>query len=163
MNNPDEILSLLIIFCYLMIGACMGSFASAISYRVRHGLSWISRLDDSTGRVEPARSTCVSCGHQLSFLDLIPLFSWICAAGKCRYCHATISIGYPIIEVAGALAVLCYGWESNCGAVAMVIYIALLPFSLSFFLLICHHFKPPYYIFSALLLNIFILVYSNYS
>jgi len=40
----------------------------------------------------------MSCNHQLEPLDLIPIFSWLFLAGKCRYCKAKISFRYPLIE-----------------------------------------------------------------
>ena len=51
-----------------------------------------------------ARSQCDACGRTLSPGDLIPLFSWVTAAGRCRHCGAGLSWFYPAIELA-ALAV----------------------------------------------------------
>jgi leader peptidase (prepilin peptidase)/N-methyltransferase len=51
----------------------------------------------------------MSCGYQLKWYDLVPLFSWIFLGGKCRKCKERISIQYPIIEFAnGALYVLIF-------------------------------------------------------
>ena len=58
------------------------------------------------------RSHCMSCGHQLAWYDLFPLFSYLFLRGKCRYCKAKISKQYPIVEfVNGALAVLCFAFS----------------------------------------------------
>lgn len=55
------------------------------------------------------RSHCMTCGHQLAWYDLFPLFSYLALGGKCRYCKAHISKQYPIIEATnGVLAVLCF-------------------------------------------------------
>lgn len=40
----------------------------------------------------------MSCGYQLKWYDLIPLFSWLALRGKCRKCKAEISVQYPLIE-----------------------------------------------------------------
>jgi len=159
MSAPDGILSSLLIIFYMMLGLCMGSFASAISYRIRNGLSWISSNNSKTNKREPARSICISCGHQLSFFDLIPLVSWIISAGKCRYCHAEISATYPLIEIAGAATILAY-YFMGLDVYQIIILLVLLPFSLSFLLLIGHRFNPPPYIYLTVLFNISILVYS---
>ena len=37
------------------------------------------------------RSHCDICNHQLSFIDMIPIISFLFLRGKCRYCHKKIS------------------------------------------------------------------------
>jgi leader peptidase (prepilin peptidase)/N-methyltransferase len=44
------------------------------------------------------RSRCPHCQHVLSSWDLIPLVSYIYLRGKCRYCHKTLSVQYPLVE-----------------------------------------------------------------
>ena len=39
------------------------------------------------------------CGKRLKWYDLIPIFSWVSTAGKCRYCHHKIGVFEPLIEV----------------------------------------------------------------
>jgi len=52
---------------------------------------------------------CPHCKHQLSQLDLIPVFSWLALRGQCRYCGKPISVQYPIVELkTAALFVLSY-------------------------------------------------------
>jgi leader peptidase (prepilin peptidase)/N-methyltransferase len=162
MDYSDDILTLLILLVYVFLGLCMGSFASAISYRIQNGLSWVSQKDLVTGKTKPVRSMCPNCGHQLSILDLIPLLSWIFFIGKCRYCASKIPVRYPLIEVAASLVILSYHFL-GFGYIEMAIYILLLPFSLSFILLIVNSFNPPKYIYFALLSNIAFLVYSVFS
>ena len=43
-------------------------------------------------------SHCMSCGAQLRWFDLVPLFSWLFLRGRCRRCKAAISVQYPIVE-----------------------------------------------------------------
>jgi len=45
------------------------------------------------------RSHCMSCGYQLEWYDLIPIFSWLTLGGKCRKCKSKISAQYPLIEL----------------------------------------------------------------
>lgn len=55
------------------------------------------------------RSHCMSCGYQLSWYDMIPVFSWLCLGGRCRRCKSKISPQYPIIEALnGCLYVLIF-------------------------------------------------------
>ena len=49
------------------------------------------------------RSRCDLCLHKLSWLDLIPLVSFIILQGKCRYCKKFIGWKYPITEATTGL------------------------------------------------------------
>ena len=72
-------------FCF---GLIFGSFISLITHRI-----------PKSQNIFITRSKCAKCGHILSILDLVPLLSWLCFGGKCRYCHKEISIRYPLTEV----------------------------------------------------------------
>lgn len=48
----------------------------------------------------------MSCGYQLKWYDLIPLFSWLALGGKCRKCKAQISVQYPVVEAANGVLYL---------------------------------------------------------
>ncbi len=74
------------------LGLCLGSFATALIARIPEGRSWIA----SKARAE--RSACPHCDHQLGVFDLIPLLSWLCLGGRCRYCRKAIGWRYPAIE-----------------------------------------------------------------
>lgn len=81
-----------------LFGVVIGSFLNVCIYRIPKGESLSAR-----------RSHCMSCGYQLRWFDLIPLFSWIALRGKCRKCHEKISIQYPIVEAAnGVLYVVVF-------------------------------------------------------
>lgn len=48
-------------------------------------------------------SKCLICGHKLSLIELIPIFSYIFLKGRCRWCKGSISFQYPIIEAINGL------------------------------------------------------------
>ena len=53
------------------------------------------------------RSGCMSCGTQLSWYDMVPVFSWLALRGRCRTCGGCVSVQYPLVEAAtGALFAL---------------------------------------------------------
>lgn len=52
------------------------------------------------------RSHCPHCKHTLARYDLFPLVSWLSTRGKCRYCKATVSHRYPLLELWSALVFL---------------------------------------------------------
>lgn len=59
------------------------------------------------GSIALGRSACVSCGHRLGAIDLIPLISWAVFKGRCRHCGARLGWFYPGIELL-ALAVAAW-------------------------------------------------------
>lgn len=72
-------------------GAIIGSFLNVLI--LRHG----------TGRNVRGRSSCAACGKTLTFVDLVPIVSWVMLRGKCRQCGSAISVQYPIVEMATAI------------------------------------------------------------
>lgn len=90
-----KILLYIIVFLY---GIVIGSFLNVCICRIPR--------KESIVRV---RSHCESCGYQLRWYDLVPLFSFLFLGGKCRKCKAGISIQHPLIEALnGALYVLIF-------------------------------------------------------
>ncbi len=77
-----------------ILGAVIGSFLNVVIIR-------IPRHEPISGTHN--RSHCMSCGHQLNALDLVPIFSYIFLGGKCRYCKSRISPRYWIVELITAL------------------------------------------------------------
>jgi leader peptidase (prepilin peptidase) / N-methyltransferase len=85
-----------------VIGAVLGSFINCARYRLPRGISLI----------RPSYSYCPSCNSRLTALDLVPIFSWLCLGGRCRYCRAPIGIGSLVVELCcatiGALLVFWF-------------------------------------------------------
>ena len=76
----------------LLYGIVVGSFLNVCIYRI-----------PKKENIAIVRSHCMTCDHQLKWYDNIPLLSWLMLGGKCRYCRATISPQYPIIEASNGL------------------------------------------------------------
>lgn len=110
---------------FFLVGLVLGSFSSAVAYRMQTKESWIR----TQGRW--ARSVCPHCRQELKFWNLVPILSWLFQRGRCAYCSAKISVFYPVIElVSGVLAVLLFyhlglGWLLLCSLI-------ILPFILAF-------------------------------
>jgi leader peptidase (prepilin peptidase)/N-methyltransferase len=77
----------------LLAAPFVGSFLGSLIRRVPDGvpIAW-------------GRSRCEQCGVGLRARDLLPLFSWFAARGRCRYCGHPLGWFYPGVELA-ALAV----------------------------------------------------------
>lgn len=82
----------------VFLGLVLGSFATALAWRVPRGISIFRR----------ARSACPSCNRNLTAPDLVPVFSWLFLRGRCRTCGAKIGFEYPAIELATLLLCLLF-------------------------------------------------------
>lgn len=49
------------------------------------------------------RSHCPHCKKQLRWFELIPLFSYLVQGGRCRSCRTSLSLQYPVVEIACGL------------------------------------------------------------
>jgi leader peptidase (prepilin peptidase)/N-methyltransferase len=83
---------------FFILGTIMGSFYNVVGYRLPKGMSLI----------KPA-SHCPNCNHKLSFMELIPIVSYIIQLGKCKNCKKKIPVFYPIFEfLTGTLFAISY-------------------------------------------------------
>src|SRR5688572_28600818 len=79
-----------------LFGLLVGSFLNVVIYRVPRGESIVS-----------PGSRCTNCGHELTWLENIPVIAWVALRARCRSCHSSISVRYPLVELAtGALFAL---------------------------------------------------------
>lgn len=130
----------------VLLSLALGSFATALSWRIPQGISWIWSAEKSDKNEKAgggqARSSCPQCGHKLAACDLVPLLSWLYRRGRCRYCHAPISWRYPATELAALIAGLAiYGaWGFSVPA---LIVLAALPFFLALFIIDCEYLILP--------------------
>ena len=83
------------IFLILILGLVIGSFLNVCIYRIPREES-----------IAYPSSHCTSCGYELKFYDLIPVFSYIFLKGRCRKCKEKVSFIYPTIEIINGLIYL---------------------------------------------------------
>ncbi|SEJ31061.1 prepilin peptidase [Frateuria terrea] len=126
-----------------MLGLLVGSFLNVVILRLpaRLEAQWRREaqeelaLQASDAPLPPGivrePSHCPHCKHPLSAADNIPLFGWLLLRGRCRYCHAPISLQYPLVELlCGVLSVAVVwkfgpGWTALAGLVFTWMLIAL--------------------------------------
>lgn len=83
----------------VVFGAAVGSFLNVCIVRWPRELSVVR---------PPSR--CTRCGHQISWYENIPVFSWVALRGRCRCCDEPISILYPAVELTVALGWFATVW-----------------------------------------------------
>lgn len=55
------------------------------------------------------KNKCDKCSHELKFIEIIPILSFILQKGRCKYCHQRISLKYIFFElITGILFSLTY-------------------------------------------------------
>jgi leader peptidase (prepilin peptidase)/N-methyltransferase len=82
---------------FFLLGSVIGSFLNVVIYRLH------------TGRSLSGRSHCMSCGKELSWYELFPVFSYLLLRGTCSVCSAYIPSRYLLVEVlTGTLFVLVW-------------------------------------------------------
>ena len=109
------------------LGLLVGSFLNVVILRLPRRMEWEWKRDARETLGEPElydppppgivveRSHCPHCGHQLSWYENIPVFSWLALRGRCRSCKAPISIQYPLVELITALLCLACVWQFGFG------------------------------------------------
>ncbi len=102
-----------------LIGLCIGSFGNLLADRLPRG-------ED----VLVSRSHCDSCKKNLSWYELIPLFSFLIQQRRCRKCHALLSWKYPLIELCMGLGFVGVGMIVGFGHLPTLL-VGLLLFSMS--------------------------------
>ena len=82
----------------ILLGGCLGSFASMLIYRLP--------LEDAGITILKPRSFCPLCKNKLTVLQLIPFVGYIYSQGICKACNTKINSSYLINEILIAAFVL---------------------------------------------------------
>ena len=82
----------------ILLGGCLGSFASMLIYRLP--------LEDAGITIFKPRSFCPLCKNKLTVLQLIPFVGYIYSQGICKACNTKINSCYLINEILIAAFVL---------------------------------------------------------
>ena len=138
-------------FTVCILGLILGSFSTALIWRVPRKMNW--------GMV---RSKCTMCNRSLTMRDLVPLFSWLAYRGACRKCSQKISVIYPLIEM--LCACLCVGVYIVYGfTVEAFIFISSVPFLLALFVIdLRQMILPNQLVFILLLIGIARLIFLSF-
>ncbi len=98
-------MSWFVIIASCFLGMLVGSFLNVVALRF------------NTGKSLGGRSGCFSCGAQLNWRQLIPIFSWVFQKGRCHNCSSHISAMYVFGE---GITALIFGLIGARGVIAGV-------------------------------------------
>lgn len=82
-----------------IFGLIIGSFLNVLILRL------------NTGRSNSGRSGCMSCGAQLKWKELVPVFSFAVQNGRCNSCGCSISNQYWMVEIATSVLFILVGMQ----------------------------------------------------
>lgn len=135
----------MIAIIFFILGAVIGSFLNVLILRFPNFCS-----------IATGRSHCPHCKKSLTFLELIPILSFIFLFGHCRNCKKPISWQYILVEViTGVLFVLFY---LHFGlTILLFLYLILASLSVVLFVFDLKYLEVPE-IFAWLLLVVSILI-----
>jgi len=126
--------------CASVFGLLIGSFLNVVVYRLpkmmeRQWAAECAEMSGNTTALETApfnlmlpRSRCPHCSHQITWLENIPVISYLFLRGKCSACKAPISPRYPLVETTTAmLFFFCVGqWGASPTGLVWCIFSAIL-------------------------------------
>jgi leader peptidase (prepilin peptidase)/N-methyltransferase len=121
------------IIIVIFLGLVLGSFATALIYRVPQDISWSSRK---------SRSFCPHCKNFLKLRDLMPVFSWLAGGGKCRHCKESIEKFYPLTEIMVVAACLGVFWSWGLTLPAAFLFLSI-PFLAALLVIDLQHMILP--------------------
>ncbi|PKG48996.1 prepilin peptidase [Halomonas sp. MES3-P3E] len=143
MHHPP----LIVWFIVLLLGLCLGSFLNVVITRLpvmlmrhwrREARAALELDNEHSPRFNLATpgSLCPRCETPIAWHDNLPLIGWIKRRGRCAECQTSISVQYPLVEMAGgllALAVLAlHGLTAESlfiyGACLMLLALAVIDF-----------------------------------
>jgi len=149
-----ELLINLLVFIF---GLIVGSFLNCVIYRLKTDKSFFE-----------GRSFCPLCKHELAWLDLIPVVSFLMLKGKCNYCHKPISIHYPLVELFTGLLFLLVFHHAQYSILYALYNLVIVCFLIVIFVYdLKHYIIPDKVIYPAILVsgifNIFLSFYTPYA
>ncbi len=102
-----------------VLGAVVGSFASAAIYRIPR---------EGTSLLNPVRSHCPICRATIAWYDNLPILSYLLLRGRCRSCKIAYGPGYMIHEVVMSALFVAAGssWALQAGPWAMLVVLVVL-------------------------------------
>ena len=113
MHHPP----LIVWFIVLLLGLCLGSFLNVVITRLpvmlmrhwrREARAALELDNEHSPRFNLATpgSLCPRCETPIAWHDNLPLIGWIKRRGRCAECQTSISVQYPLVEMAGGLLAL---------------------------------------------------------
>lgn len=114
-----------------VLGLLIGSFLNVVIYRMPKILErqWAAECAEMSGKPPEVaeafnlmrpRSRCPHCGHQIHWYENIPVVSYLFLRGRCSACKASISVRYPMVELATSALFFFCAWRWGASTQGLV-------------------------------------------
>lgn len=124
-ENPALFIGLSIVF-----GLMVGSFLNVVIYRLPKIMEreWHNNCLELQGKtpdeakpftLAKPRSACPHCNHKITAFENIPVLSFLWLKGKCSACKVSISVRYPLVELATGALIGLASYTFGYGATAV--------------------------------------------
>ncbi len=107
-----------------LLGLVVGSFLNVVIHRLPKMMDaeWRSQCAEVLEGAAPPerqqaynlvvpRSQCPGCGHQITALENVPVFSYLALRGRCSECGWRIPLRYPAVELLTGLLSVIVVWR----------------------------------------------------
>jgi len=100
----------------VLLGLAIGSFLNVVIHRLPRMMAaqWAAEMaqdaqasSEGPYNIAVPHSHCPHCQHELSWMENIPVLSYMWLKGRCKQCHTPIGWRYPVIEV---LCAVLFAW-----------------------------------------------------
>src|SRR5699024_11791424 len=89
-------MEVLVAIFFFIFGLVFGSFFNVVGLRLPVNKNFSTDF-----------SICPNCKHRLSWIDLIPVLSFIIQRSKCRYCKSKVSYIYTMGDTVTGILYTC--------------------------------------------------------
>ena len=143
---------LIFYFFIFIFGLIVGSFLNVVIVRLKTKQSILKKP-----------SHCVFCKKKLTWLELIPIFSFIIQEGKCGHCGKQISFQYPLVELFTGLIFLLIFIYSAQGGQAIFIYLISCFLIVLFVYDLKHYLVPDKIIYPAIIIAFLYRLFGDFN
>lgn len=130
----------LLVSACMVLGLVVGSFLNVVILRLPRmmEIAWrrearelleLAPADEPPLSLTQPASCCPNCGKAIKPRHNVPVLGWLWLRGRCAFCRASISVQYPLVELAsGILSALCavhFGWGAQLAAALVFTWFSL--------------------------------------
>ncbi len=137
--SADWLGALLSPWVLAILGLCIGSFLNVVIHRLPQMMerAWKLEASELLGSTAPELpeislskpgSRCPKCENKIHWYENIPLVSWLALRGHCSACKTSISVRYPLIELAtgGLFALVAWRFGPHLPVLAWCAFVGTL-------------------------------------
>ena len=143
------------ILLILLLGLIFGSSLNSIGFRLPLILNYERKSPHlpSLNLFWP-RSFCSSCGKQISWINLIPVYGFLRQRGSCNFCKKKITLEYPFTEIICSLLFIALYFKYGLLSINFYLHLILFLNLILISKIDLNFFKIPFFLNLLILFNV---------